>query len=66
MSRKYLKKETVAHRFKLEMLNKADPSILDTEMKSKLWVLYLEILYSEGKINKKAAETWKYPSNYIK
>lgn len=66
MAKKYLTLETVAHRFRWDILEKLKNPDINDENKTILWKNYLYILYKGGKISIKQASMWVYPKKYIK
>jgi len=65
MGRRYLVKEGVAYKFKVEVLNRFKiPN--DDQLRKRLWVNFLNILKNEHKISSFHAKTWKYPQKYLK
>jgi len=65
MRRKYLKKITVAFRFKLQVLNKEEFKGIDDQKKVELWRMYLKSLAKAYLISDYQAETWKYPEKEL-
>lgn len=66
MSSGYYTRETVAFKFKWELLKKWDGPTLTQDMKEKMWEGFKLILKGDSKISPHQAETWKYPSDLIK
>ncbi len=64
--RKYLKKQTVIYRFKLNILTEPDNAGASQLEKEELWLMYLLSLAEAGKITAKNAATWKYPHKELK
>jgi len=64
--RRYLKKETAAHRFRWEFLKKWDGKLLTEALKRDLWELYLLQLCDGKLITDHQARTWTYPEAELK
>jgi hypothetical protein len=61
---RYLKKLTVAHRFKRDVLSQ--DAELDELEKLELWLLYLNMLATTKEISRNQAKTWTYPTKELK
>lgn len=57
---RYLKKITVVHRFKRDVLSDAEN--IDEIGRLELWLMYLHALGISKEISKHQARTWKYPT----
>lgn len=57
---RYLKKTTVVHRFKRDLLSEADG--IDDLGLLEMWLHYLLLLSEMKEITKHQAKTWKYPT----
>jgi hypothetical protein len=57
---RYLKKTTVVHRFKRDLLSEAEG--IDELGLLEMWMMYLHVLIETKEISKHQGKTWKYPT----
>ena len=57
---RHLKKTTVVHRFKRDLLSEAGG--IDDLGLLEMWLMYLHVLSESKDITKHQAKTWKYPT----